>query len=152
MKLFKKFAAFDRNSNSIEIGSSIGLTVLTLSIYVIASVSLFLTCTTWLYIFTLPLCVIHLYAVIKKECTRTARNAIICCQPLRANLWRLRNRAGKTNYYRMVHAFRSSLCIIMIFKNIKNHSTYNLIIPFDAVAQQNYIHLLSHLWDVQQNS
>ena len=95
----------------------------------------------------IPFLFIHGFNTVRTICLRTSKTAIVHCQHLWGDRWRLRNRAGKSFLVKSLDkAYRSPWLIIMTFQTLPSQRPLNVVIAYDALTSKMYTHLLARLW------
>lgn len=131
-----------------RIHSSKVLTIVTLSIYSLAVISVLLVTSDHpMFIIFIPFILIHAIKTIRKNCLVNTSDAIVYFHQVSKEKWHLRTRAGKTLVCRQCSwVFRSNIFVLISFQSITNRRRIKLLVAFDAIPQDRYTHLVSNLW------
>ncbi|MGD9591448.1 MAG: protein YgfX [Candidatus Berkiella sp.] len=134
--------------NSAQVQSSKFLTLLAMLIFGLAlSALLIVSISNFWWIFLIPIVIKNAVTVLRRDCLRTAPQAIVYYHQISKDRWHFTTRAGKTLVGRHCgYPFRSKIFIQMAFQTIPFERKIKLVVAFDAIPHEHYRYLVSSLW------
>ena len=133
--------------NIAKIHASKLLTIIVLSAYLVATLSLVILIETYPMVSLLvPLLWLHGYYVLRLHCLRLSGQSIVTCRRISQHAWYLCDNMGKQILVkRLEHAYCSPYLIVMTFQTLTSLRKITVVIAHDALPKQNYTHLLARL-------
>lgn len=134
-------------SKAVRIYSSKILGLISISVYILGTLSIVLASFSYphLILLLLPLTV-FVFHYLKKDCLRLSAKSIVHYQE-KNGIWYLQNRKGEKHAFKLrANPYRSRWLVVLPFSSVNSFRKVILVLTVDALAPGDYTRLLYRLW------